>query len=417
MQKFMVRKSIIIIYTVIMAVFFWGNTIIASENYELVSEWGGHGSGEGQFDDPWDIAIDGEDNIYVVDQENCRIQKFTSEGEYITAWGSCESGTGNLFNPTDVATDHNGNVYVLNFYYSIDDNGHTQYFRNIQKFTADGEFITKWGSYGTEDGQFIIPMGIATDSEGNVFVADWDYNLLTTINTSRIQKFTSEGEFILKWGSSGTILTSQFVAFGLTIDDEDNIYIVSLAFPVSVLKFSKEGEYIAEWSYYNLSDGFLPIPNDITTDSEGNVYIAMQSTNVVKKFTSDGESLANWTLTTSEDKFSLGNPRAYGIALDSKGNVYVNIPSNNVVQKYAKNGQVEQPCPIEALYGEHAEKTELLRHFRDNILSQTPEGQELIKLYYEWGPVIVKAMEKDEKFKESVKGVVEGFLSLITGGA
>jgi len=70
-------------------------------------------------------------------------------------------------------------------------------------------------------------------------------------------------------------------------------------------------------------------------------------------------------------------------------------------------------CLSEALYGEHSEETELLRNFRDNILSQTPAGQEIIKLYYEWSPVIVKAMEGDEEFKEEVKEMIDGVLELM----
>lgn len=50
-----------------------------------------------------------------------------------------------------------------------------------------------------------------------------------------------------------------------------------------------------------------------------------------------------------------------------------------------------------------SKETELLRYFRDNVLSQTSGGQEAIKLYYEWSPVIVEAMENDEEFKEYVK--------------
>jgi len=72
-----------------------------------------------------------------------------------------------------------------------------------------------------------------------------------------------------------------------------------------------------------------------------------------------------------------------------------------------------QPCPTEEIYGEQSEETELLRYFRDAVLSQTPEGQELIKLYYELSPVIVKAMKEDEKFKEDVKEMIDEVLPLI----
>jgi hypothetical protein len=70
-------------------------------------------------------------------------------------------------------------------------------------------------------------------------------------------------------------------------------------------------------------------------------------------------------------------------------------------------------CVLEQIYGEHSEKTELLRYFRDNVLSQTPEGQEIIKLYYEMSPVIVEMMEKDESFKQEVKHGIDGVLELI----
>ena len=73
------------------------------------------------------------------------------------------------------------------------------------------------------------------------------------------------------------------------------------------------------------------------------------------------------------------------------------------------------PCLAEELYGEHSEKTELLRYFRDNKLSKSPEGQELISLYYEWSPAIVEAMEEDEEFKKEVKGIIDGVLWLIGG--
>jgi len=46
-------------------------------------------------------------------------------------------------------------------------------------------------------------------------------------------------------------------------------------------------------------------------------------------------------------------------------------------------------------------------------LSQTPEGQEIIRLYYEVSPVLVKAMEEDEGFKQEVKQMIDGFLLFI----
>ena len=70
-------------------------------------------------------------------------------------------------------------------------------------------------------------------------------------------------------------------------------------------------------------------------------------------------------------------------------------------------------CLFATILGEDSEEVMLLRSFRNNVLSKTPEGQELIRLYYQWSPTIVRAMEEDEEFKEEVKEMIGGILPLI----
>jgi hypothetical protein len=74
-------------------------------------------------------------------------------------------------------------------------------------------------------------------------------------------------------------------------------------------------------------------------------------------------------------------------------------------------------CPVEIIYGTDSYETELLRSIRDNVLSKTPEGLELIDLYYQWSPVIVSAMERDEDFKQEVKDMLDEFLGIIGEGS
>ena len=71
------------------------------------------------------------------------------------------------------------------------------------------------------------------------------------------------------------------------------------------------------------------------------------------------------------------------------------------------------PCPARQIYGENSDEVKLLLYIRDNLLRQTPEGKKLIKLYYQLSPIIVKAMEADEDFKEDIKDLVDGFLGMI----
>ena len=72
-------------------------------------------------------------------------------------------------------------------------------------------------------------------------------------------------------------------------------------------------------------------------------------------------------------------------------------------------------CAVETIYGEDSGETILLRKFRDDVLSKTPEGRNLIKLYYRWSPVIIKAMREDQEIKKEIKGLVNGILPLIQG--
>ena len=52
----------------------------------------------------------------------------------------------------------------------------------IQRFTSEGVFVSKWGTGGTGNGEFSGPEGVAVASDGSVYVSD--------VNNHRIQKFT-----------------------------------------------------------------------------------------------------------------------------------------------------------------------------------------------------------------------------------
>ena len=82
----------------------------------------------------------------------------------------------------------------------------------------------------------------------------------------------------------------------------------------------------------------------------------------------------------------------------------------------ADDAPVTPPCVSEEIYGAHSDETELLRKFRDDVLSKTPAGKEIIDLYYQWSPTIVKAMMGDKKFKTKVKALIDGVLPLIRAG-
>ena len=71
------------------------------------------------------------------------------------------------------------------------------------------------------------------------------------------------------------------------------------------------------------------------------------------------------------------------------------------------------PCAAEAALDNDQAKLDVLRTFRDEVLSKTPEGRSLINLYYELSPALAQAIDQDEEFKQEIKGLIESIVPAI----
>ena len=97
------------------------------------------------------------------------------------------------------------------------------------------------------------------------------------------------------------------------------------------------------------------------------------------------------------------------------GEWHVDVFYNDTYQ-FTENFTIEESsCAVRQMYGDSSAKTQLLRFFRYNVLQPTPEGREIIKLYYQWSPFIVKAMEADETFKKDVREVIDSIIPIVGG--
>jgi DNA-binding beta-propeller fold protein YncE len=82
---------------------------------------GGPGDGAGKFDIPAGLVVDAAGNLFVADLGNHRIQQFAptaldaNQYDFVTAWGAAGAGNGQFNQPIDLAVDDNGTVFVVDF--------------------------------------------------------------------------------------------------------------------------------------------------------------------------------------------------------------------------------------------------------------------------------------------------------------
>ncbi len=368
-----------------------GGATLGTGAFEFLDKWGANGgngtwgTGAGEYNIPYGVAADASGNVYVADRGLNRIQKLDSNGNFLLAWGwdvvvgggtgfeictptdTCKNGTtgggaGQFNFMTGVAVDAAGNVYVAEL------SNH-----RIQKFDSSGNFLLAWGrdvvagnaetdhevctpsdtcksgSFGGGNGQLYNPRGVAVDAAGNVYVAE-EYN-------HRIQKFDSNGNFLLTWGwnvvasgpsNTGTGLEvctpadvcqgggygsgdGQFwYALGVAADATGSIYVTEYT-NHRVQKFAGDGAYLGQWGSSGSGDGQFLYPYGLAVDGFGNVFVADTNNNRVQMFAADGTYLGQWGAAGSGDG-EFNNP--HGVAVGAASNVYVTDYWNNRVQKF-----------------------------------------------------------------------------------
>ena len=178
--------------------------------------------GEGIFTSAHGIFIDRQDNIYCADNFDHTVRKFNTDGEILMTLGqagqAAETGfkigespvqhAGAPFNMvTNVAVGPSGDLFITDGYGNA----------RVHRFSAEGELLASWGEPGSGAGQFNLPHSIAVDRRGRVYVADRE--------NSRLQVFTSNGEFIEIWDWVNR-------PDDLFIDEQENLYIAELGWSV-----------------------------------------------------------------------------------------------------------------------------------------------------------------------------------------
>ena len=191
-----------------------------------------------KLDNPIGVAVDSSNNIYIADQANNKIRKFTVGGNISTVAGNGTAGsTGDgsaatsaeLDAPTGVAVDSSGNIYVAD-----------KINNKIRKFTLGGDIGTVAGdgtSGSSGDGsaatsaELNSPNGVAVDSFGNIYIADTGNNRIRKVNAGTHDIDTMAGNGTAAYtGNDGAAISAEInQPKGLGVDSADNVFIADTA--------------------------------------------------------------------------------------------------------------------------------------------------------------------------------------------
>jgi tripartite motif-containing protein 71 len=243
------------------------------------------------------------------------IVKYNSNGDFLGRWGTDGTGDGQLVHPHGIAIDSSDNVYV-------DDEER----QDVQKFDSNGTFISKLGSGGSGMGQFSNRLeDVAVDRSDNVYVVDR--------GNERIMKFDSNGTFLSSIGSRGTENGQLKLPWGVAFDSSDKIYITDRG-NHRIQVFSPEGQFIAK---FGGTEEQFPHLHGIAVDSSNNIYVTDERPlHVVQKLDHNGQIVEQWGgKGEAPGQFKY----LHGIAFDSNGNMYVVDTQNTRIQKFSPDGQ------------------------------------------------------------------------------
>lgn len=198
------------------------------------------------------IHLGPDDTVYLTDRDVHQVLMYDASGRQTGSLGTRDRAAMQApFNhPADVCVAPSGELYVADGY------GNS----SVHRFSADGNYISSFGSSGSGPGQFRVPHSVRVSQDRRVYVADRENH--------RVQVFSAEGEFLTEW-------TDFKCPMGVHIDANQVVYVTDQVPRISM--YSLDGELLARGRTFEGA-------HQVYTDSEGSIYGVDTASQRVQKF-------------------------------------------------------------------------------------------------------------------------------------
>jgi DNA-binding beta-propeller fold protein YncE len=263
---------------------------IAAEPQNILTQGGAPGTDRGFFQAPKDMAVDKDGDIYIVDSNNNRVQKYNNSGAFILSFGKKGNEPGDFNGPCGIDMGPDGNVYVADTW-----NG------RIEEFSPTGSFIQMMGQNQGLWG----PRDVAADRDGNVYALDTGNCL--------IYKYDKAGRLLLTFGKKGGgKADGQFEEpFSIKQGPDGNMYVVDRKnFRIQVITTS--GKFVRSipvngWSAEQITKNGCLMEPYLDIDMKNGKIAVSDSTNRRVLVYSQSGSLIK-TITADKNKAALMCP-------------------------------------------------------------------------------------------------------------
>eukprot|EP00462_Mataza_sp_D1_P026556 CAMPEP_0175127744 /NCGR_PEP_ID=MMETSP0087-20121206/4551_1 /TAXON_ID=136419 /ORGANISM="Unknown Unknown, Strain D1" /LENGTH=900 /DNA_ID=CAMNT_0016409745 /DNA_START=66 /DNA_END=2768 /DNA_ORIENTATION=+ len=319
----------------------------------FIRKWGRKGADNGLFNSPSAVCVSPEDEVFVVDTLNHRIQVFSMDGKFKRRFGKIGRMEGQLNSPNAICFSKLENeLYVI-------DAGNWR----IQVFRPSGDLIRAWGSQGSKIGQFLRPHDIYHSHHNEVFI--------TEENVLGVMVFRPDGHFLRKWKWFGKITRPpkcRVVVVPAKVQKDSEVFVLDNS-NSNVQVFQPDGMFLRNFSGPGEEPGQFRQLFGVAISSSGKkLFITDSVNNRVTVMKPDGTFFCKWgSAGHGEEQFRFCG----GVALSASGALVVADPVNHCIQVF----KADVPALNRWARFDNNAPEEEIRESRTSTLSNTHENQ------------------------------------------